>query len=94
MRPSWRNARHIAAWEMTLRNYAAPLRRLPVDKIVTDDVLSVLRQLGMISPKPLRAFVGALSEYLMPRRHKDCGEEKIQPAGAATWINCCLSVSR
>jgi integrase len=43
MRPSWRNAKHISAWEMTLLNYAAPLRRLQVDKIVTDDVLSVLK---------------------------------------------------
>src|SRR5580704_1743857 len=43
MKPSWRNVKHIAPWEMTLRNYAAPLRRLPVDKIVTDDVLSVLK---------------------------------------------------
>jgi integrase len=42
MRPSWRNRKHAAQWEMTLRDYAAPLRRLPVDKITTDDVLSVL----------------------------------------------------
>src|SRR5271169_4149822 len=43
MRPSWRNGKHAAQWEMTLRDYAAPLRRLPVDKITTDDVLSVLK---------------------------------------------------
>src|SRR5262249_26342723 len=43
MRPSWRNAKHAAQWEMTLQKYAAPLRRLPVDKITTDDVLSVLK---------------------------------------------------
>ena len=42
MRPSWRNRKHAAQWEMTLRDYAAPLRRLPVDKITTDDVLSTL----------------------------------------------------
>jgi hypothetical protein len=42
MRPSWRNGKHAAQWEMTLRDYAAPLRRLPADKITTDDVLSVL----------------------------------------------------
>src|SRR5712671_996076 len=36
MRPSWRNAKHAAQWEMTLREYAAPLRPLSVDKIVTD----------------------------------------------------------
>jgi hypothetical protein len=40
MRPSWRSGRHAAQWEMTLRDYAAPLRRLPVDKIATEDVLS------------------------------------------------------
>jgi hypothetical protein len=45
MRPSWRNGRHTAQWKMTLRDYAAPLRRLPVDKIVTDDVLAVLKTL-------------------------------------------------
>jgi integrase len=45
MRPSWRNSKHAAQWEMTLREYAAPLRRLPVDRITTDDVLSVLKPL-------------------------------------------------
>src|ERR1700694_1454187 len=45
MRPSWRNDKHAAQWEMTLREYAAPLRRLPVDKITADDVLSVLKPL-------------------------------------------------
>jgi integrase len=43
MRPSWRNHKHAAQWEITLRDYAAPLRRLPVDKITTDDVLAVLK---------------------------------------------------
>jgi integrase len=43
MRPSWRNGRHAAQWEMTLRNFAAPLRHLPVGEIGTDDVLSVLK---------------------------------------------------
>jgi integrase len=45
MRPSWRNATHATQWQMTLRDYAAPLRRLPVDRITTDDVLSVLKPL-------------------------------------------------
>src|SRR4029077_2934909 len=34
---SSRNSRHAAQWEMTLRDYAAPLRRLAVDKITTHD---------------------------------------------------------
>ena len=45
MQPSWRNAKHAAQWRMTLQVYAAPLRRIPVDKITTDDVLSVLKPL-------------------------------------------------
>jgi integrase len=45
MRPSWRNTKHAEQWEMTLRNYAAPLRRLPAHAITTDDVLSVLKPL-------------------------------------------------
>src|ERR1700726_4864819 len=36
---------------MTLRDYAAPLRRLPVDKITTDDVLSVLKPLWNVKPE-------------------------------------------
>jgi hypothetical protein len=45
MRPSWRNRKHAAQWVMTLKDYAGPLRCLPVDKITTDDVLSLLKPL-------------------------------------------------
>jgi integrase len=45
MRPSWRNKKHAGQWETTLREHAAPLLRLPVDKITTEDVLSVLKPL-------------------------------------------------
>jgi hypothetical protein len=45
MRPGWRNAKHVAGWEMTLRVYAAPLRSRPIDQIMTEDVLSVLKPL-------------------------------------------------
>lgn len=45
MQSSWRNAKHRAQWTMTFKVYAAPLRRLPVDAIGTDDVLGVLKPL-------------------------------------------------
>jgi integrase len=45
MRPSWRSSKHAAQWETSLREHAAPLRRLPVHAIMTDDVLSVLKPL-------------------------------------------------
>jgi integrase len=43
MKPSWRNAKHASQWETTLRDHAAALRSLPVDKVTTEDVLGVLR---------------------------------------------------
>jgi integrase len=45
MQQAWRNIKHRAQWTMTLKVYAAPLRRLPVDAVGTDDVLSVLKPL-------------------------------------------------
>jgi integrase len=64
MRPSWRNGKHAAQWEMTLRDYAAPLRRLPVDKIVTDDVLSVLKPLWNVKPETGSRVRGRIERVL------------------------------
>jgi Arm DNA-binding domain/Phage integrase family len=64
MRPSWRNDKHAAQWEMTLRDYAAPLRRLPADKITTDDVLSVLKPLWNDKPETASRFRGRIERVL------------------------------
>jgi integrase len=64
MRPSWRNNKHGAQWEMTLRDYAAPLRRLPVDKITTDDVLSVLKPLWNEKPETASRLRGRIERVL------------------------------
>jgi integrase len=64
MRPSWRNRKHAAQWEMTLRDYAAPLRRLPVDKITTDDVLSVLKPLWNEKPETASRLRGRIERVL------------------------------
>src|SRR5262249_34499069 len=64
MRPSWRNAKHAAQWEMTLREYAAPLRRLPVDKITTDDVLAVLKPLWNENPETASRLRGRIERVL------------------------------
>lgn len=63
-RPSWRNAKHAAQWKMTLQNYAAPLRRLPVDKISTDDVLSVLKPLWKQRPETASRLRGRVERVL------------------------------
>jgi integrase len=64
MRPSWRNGKHAAQWEMTLREYAAPLRRLPVDKITTDDVLSVLKSFWNDKPETAARLRGRIERVL------------------------------
>ena len=51
MRPSWRSSKHAQQWEMTMREYAAPLCRMSVDAITTDDVLTVLKPLWHTRPE-------------------------------------------
>jgi integrase len=64
MRPSWRNAKHAGQWEMTLRDYGAPLRRLPVDKITTDDVLSALKPVWSEKPETGSRLRGRIERVL------------------------------
>jgi integrase len=64
MRPSWRNPKHAAQWEMTLREYAAPLRGMPVDKITTDDVLGVLKPLWHEKPETASRLRGRMERVL------------------------------
>jgi integrase len=64
MRPSWRNSKHAAQWVMTLTDYAAPLRRLPVGKITTDDVLSVLKPLWNEKPETASRLRGRIERVL------------------------------
>ena len=49
---------------MTLRDYAAPLRRLPVDRITTDDVLSVLKPLWNDKPETASRLRGRIERVL------------------------------
>jgi integrase len=64
MRPSWRNGKHAAQWQMTLREYAAPLANLQVDKITTDDVLSVLNPLWNEKPETASRLRGRIERVL------------------------------
>ena len=64
MRPSWRNNRHAAQWKMTLQDYAARLRRLPVDRITTEDVLSVLKPLWNDKPETASRLRGRIERVL------------------------------
>jgi len=64
MRSSWRNDRHAAQWKMTLQDYAAPLRHLPVDRITTEDVLAVLKPIGNDKPETASRLRGRIERVL------------------------------
>ena len=64
MRPSWRSLRHAEQWETTLREYAAPLRRLPAHTITTDDVLSVLKPLWIEKSETASRLRGRIERVL------------------------------
>ena len=71
MRPSWRNNKHAKQWEMTLRDYAAPLRRLPVDEITTDHILTVLRPLWQTTPATASRLRGRIERVLDAAKAED-----------------------
>jgi integrase len=64
MRPSWRNDKHAAQWEMTLRIYAAPLLRLRINEITTDDILGVLRSLWNEKPETASRLRGRIERVI------------------------------
>jgi len=41
--PGWKNSKHRDQWVMTMREYARPIRKLPVDQIETEHVVRILR---------------------------------------------------
>lgn len=45
MKPKWRGRSTLAAWERFAQSYACTIRKVPVDKLSTDDVVRVLRPL-------------------------------------------------
>jgi integrase len=62
----WRNAKTSAQWNMTLSEYAKPLRALPVDEVTTADVLSALQPVWLATPETasrLRGRIEAVLDY-------------------------------
>ena len=62
--PSWRNPKHRAQWEMTLREYAKPLRGKLVNEITTADVLAVLQPIWQTIPETASRVRGRIENVL------------------------------
>ncbi len=68
--PQWRNSKHRAQWAMTLKEYAAPLRAMPVDKVDTDAVLAVLKPIWSTKAETASRLRGRIERVLDAARAK------------------------
>jgi integrase len=64
MSGEWRNEKHRAQWAMTLREYAKPLRPMPVDVIGTEDVLKVLKPIWTTKAETASRLRGRIERVL------------------------------
>jgi integrase len=64
MTPGWRNPKHRAQWEMTLRVYAKLLRGKLVSEITTADVLAVLQPIWQTIPETASRVRGRIENVL------------------------------
>ena len=77
----WRNEKHAAQWTMTLETYCEPIRKLPVDKIDTEAVLSVLKPLWGRAPETASRLRGRIEAVLDAAKAKGhIGRNEANPA--------------
>ncbi|MEI2736022.1 MAG: Arm DNA-binding domain-containing protein [Rhodoblastus sp.] len=60
----FRNEKHKAQWEMTLRVYAKPLHRIPVGEVTSDDVLGVLKPMWTEKPETASRLRGRIEKAI------------------------------
>ncbi|MDP1730297.1 MAG: integrase arm-type DNA-binding domain-containing protein [Devosia sp.] len=64
-RPGWKNEKHVAQWESTLRMYAAPVMgQLPVDQVGIDHILKVLKPIWSEKPETASRLRGRIEKVL------------------------------
>ncbi len=66
----FRNDKHKAQWAMTLTTHAAPLRKLRLDEIGTDDVLAVLQPIWQTKNETASRLRGRIERVLDAARAK------------------------
>jgi integrase len=79
----WRNAKHRYQWAVTLGQYCAAIRGIPVDEIKTADILTVLKPLWVRAPAMAGKFRGRLEKVIdMARALGHLDEDR---ANVARW---------
>jgi integrase len=62
--PGWRNAKHFSQWRNSVQTDAKRLRQLPIDQIMTDDVLAVLKPIWAKKPETAKRTRGRIERIL------------------------------
>ena len=74
LRPTWRNAKHAAQWENTLRQYAYPaMADVSVSELTTSDVMRVLTPIWNAKPetaKRVRQRIGAVMKWAVAHGYR------------------------
>jgi len=61
---NFRNLKHVAHWKMTLTVYAAPIRKMSLDAITTDDILHILQPMWQTKPETAHRLRGRIERVL------------------------------
>jgi integrase len=79
----WRSAKHAGQWRMTLAEYCAPIRSLPVDQVNVEAVLKVLTPLWTRVPTTASVLRGRIEAILDAARAR--GHIAADKANPARW---------
>jgi integrase len=69
-RSKFRNSKHIAQWEMTLKIYCQPIRSMPINAIETEAVLKVLKPIWSEIPETASRLRGRIENILAAAKAK------------------------
>jgi integrase len=84
----WKNSKHHAQWVMTLREYAAPIRETPVDRIDTAAILSVLTPIWNVKPETASRLRGRIEAVLASAQVDGwIPEGRSNPARWKNWLD-------
>lgn len=63
-RPNFKSEKHASQWRYSIEIDAKSLRKIPVDKVTTDDVLAVLKPIWTIKPETASRCRGRIERIL------------------------------
>jgi integrase len=85
---SWRSPKSREAWRMTLTTYCAPIRDMPVDKVDTEAVLSVLKPLWTRAPETASRLRGRIEAVLASAQvDGHIHQDRTNPARWRGWLD-------